>query len=201
MSLSATDHGWTNLEATWDLVASVSGCPDPLFKFTMIQGTGRGPDSGWGPANQQTFKKYAIVTDKDFTGPWIFQVDGRDASDPNIEATAQVSVNDSLSPPGCTNPTLSASAPSPQAVGTAITFTGSVDTCASPVYRFSIGMRGVPDGSMVIQRDWDPNPVSTWQTAGLPAGIYVVCVDAEAVADGYLYSEIANCVDYTLTAP
>jgi hypothetical protein len=203
LSLSATDHGWTLPTATWDLVATVSGCPNPLFKFTTIRGTGRGPDTDWGSSNEQTFSKYAIVTDQDFSGPWIFQVDARDASDPNIEATAQVSVNDSVAPPGCFNPTLSASAPSPQPVGTAITFTGSVDTCASPQYQFAIWMWSSSNGNgpVLIQRDWDPDPTLTWQTAGLPPGTYIISMGAETAADGYMYGLTGTQIYYSLTAP
>jgi outer membrane protein assembly factor BamB len=73
---------------------------------------------------------------------------------------------------GCTSAAMSASPSSPQAPGTSVTFTATSTTCPTPEYRFFVQP---PAGSWTAQTAYG-GPSWTWNTTGLPAGVYGVGV-------------------------
>src|SRR6266498_2828809 len=77
--------------------------------------------------------------------------------------------------PPCTNATLLAAPPSPQAPGTAVTLTGGA-TCPAPgEFRFWILP---PGGVWTILRDYSPTTTYSWDTTGRALGSYGLEVDA-----------------------
>src|SRR5260370_26788968 len=87
----------------------------------------------------------------------------------------------------CTSVTASAAPASPQAPGTAVTFTGVASGCGStPLYQFWI----LPPGSSTwtIAQAYSSSATFNWTTTGLAAGLYHFSVwvrDSSSSGDPY----------------
>jgi hypothetical protein len=81
--------------------------------------------------------------------------------------------NYALTKTPCTSVTDVASPGSPQASGTAITFTATAAGCAHPLYQFWIL---APGHTWQVVQAYSPSATFNWTTTGLPAGSYLYTV-------------------------
>ena len=88
----------------------------------------------------------------------------------------------------CRAVTLSANPSSPQPVGTAITVTAIASGCPSPnpLYEFWILRPG--SSTWQLARSYSASPAFTWNTSGVPSGVYRISVFARDAAGSGLYS-------------
>ena len=158
--------------------ANASGCPHPLYQFWILPpGSStwqiKQPYSGIATFNWDTTGMPA--------GSYLYTVWARDSSSSGTSCS-YLGCNDaffpapsySLTTTPCTSVTDSASPSSPQASGTAITFTALASGCSHPLYQFWI----LPPGSSTWQIVGPYSTTATfhWITTGLPAGRYLYTV-------------------------
>ncbi|MEW6488796.1 MAG: hypothetical protein AB1578_12900 [Thermodesulfobacteriota bacterium] len=92
---------------------------------------------------------------------------------------------------------LTPSLPSPQAVGTAVTFTAGAQP-AGGTYEYRFWLK--EGATWTVVQNYGPSTQWTWSTAGGAAGTYYVQVDSRRVGST-ANRETAKVVAYTLTAP
>jgi hypothetical protein len=96
----------------------------------------------------------------------------------------------------CTSVTDSPSAASPQASGTAITFTAAASSCPSPRYQFWLA---APRGSWTIVQPYSSSATFNWTTTGLPPGTYYYTVWARDASSAASYDTYFAAATFTLT--
>jgi hypothetical protein len=96
----------------------------------------------------------------------------------------------------CTSVNVSANPPSPQQVGTQITWTATADGCGSPQYKWWIVL---PTGQWALARDWG-GPTLVSNTTVLPPGAYWLLALARQTGSTAEY-EAFGYQQYQLTAP
>jgi len=95
----------------------------------------------------------------------------------------------------CTGASFSASPPSPQAIGTNITLTGTA-SCATPEFRFSYRLNGNSTW-ITIGSGGDSTSPQTWSTTGLASGLYNLLVEARSVGNVGPF-ESANTMNFAV---
>ncbi len=104
-------------------------------------------------------------------GSYGLRVDARDTgASANYESVALAYYL--LADPACTTPTVATDLASPQGTGTVVTFTASTTTCPQPLYEFWMMPPGT--SSWILARPYSASPSFTWNTAGAPAGAYLL---------------------------
>ncbi len=100
-------------------------------------------------------------------------------------------------PPTCSSVSVTTNPPSPQNAGVLVNFMATA-SCggAAPEYRWMIAP---PGGSWSLIRDWSPISTWSWNTAGLPGGLYQV--DVSVRAGGATAAQAETVVNYQLTTP
>jgi hypothetical protein len=93
---------------------------------------------------------------------------------------------------------------SPQAHGTAITYTASASGCSHPLYQFWVLAPG--SHTWQIVQAYSPTATLSWSTTGLPAGSYTYTVWARDATSTGVSCNSLGCFDtyypatpYTLT--
>lgn len=84
---------------------------------------------------------------------------------------------------------------SPQAVGTAVTFTAAAAPCSAPLYQYWVL---APGGAWTVAQPYSSSGVFNWNTTGLAAGTYQVAVWAKQTGSTAAF-EWSNQLAYTLT--
>jgi hypothetical protein len=112
------------------------------------------------------------------------------------QATWEAYGSDVVTLTGCaSSPPPTSDVPSPQKVGTKVTFTAS-SICTTPVYEFWLQY---PGGSWYLMQKFTPTTTWQWNTAGYPKGNYVVHVWTNNQGSDYSTYETYGTATYTLT--
>jgi spore germination protein YaaH len=157
--------------------ASASGCPNPLYQFWFLA-----PGRTW-----QIVQAYSTSATFNWNttglpaGSYLYTVWVRDASSPGTSC-GSLGCEDAYFPgtfyrlttTPCTSVTESAAPASPQASGTAITFTATASGCPNPLYQFWILAPG--SSTWQIKQAYSSSATFSWNTTGLPAGTYLYTV-------------------------
>jgi hypothetical protein len=177
---------------TITITATASTCPNPRYEF-WIQAAGGSWTLAQGYASNATF---SWNTTGMLAGTSRYSVWVRDASsgagyDAFVPGTAYT-----LTSTPCTSPSASAMPTSPQAHGTTITITASASSCANALYEFWVQ---APGGSWTVVRGYSTNASFTWDTTGLPAGVYRYSVWVRDSGSAAGYDSFVPGTAYTLT--
>jgi len=135
-------------------------CHDPITSYTL---TGAGGLDVTVPANQTTLWIPGLVDGTHYS--FTVTATNREGSD---------SMTSTVAVPGrhCDAAIVTATTPSPQAVGTPIAVHATSSGCPNPEYRFGIR---TPGGEWKILR-WYGGSSWTWNTSGMAAGNYQIAV-------------------------
>jgi len=167
--------------------ATCSGTPE--YRFWV-----RPPGGKWGIVRDySSTSTYVWDTTSKPSGTYNLEVDVRDVGAVAVYETVANTTYD-LTPP-CAKPTLTANQSSPQAAGTAISFTGATSLCANPEYRFWLRP---PGGSWAIVQDYSPSSIYAW-SGGTVAGTWGVEVDVRSHGSSAVYDSVAN-LSFAITA-
>ena len=156
--------------------AGASGCPHPLYQFWILA-----PGHGW-----QVVQPYSAAAILNWNttglpaGSYLYTVWARDSGSTGTSCS-YLGCNDSFFPgtayslttQPCTSVNESAAPSSTAPSGTTVTFTASATGCPHPLYQFWIL---VPGHAWQIVQPYSTSAVFNWNTAGLPAGIYLYTV-------------------------
>lgn len=158
---------------TW--TASASGCASSEYQFWLWSSgvwTIQQPWSGAATWNWNT---------TGLSGDFYVAVWARESGSGSASPQAQLSTVYTIRPAsGCSSVALSPSAPSPQAVGSTVTFTGAAAGCTAPQYQFWL----YAGGAWSVQQAWSASTTWAWNTAGVAPGTYYVAVDARNGGSG-----------------
>ena len=151
-----------------------STCPSPLYQFWILTPG----SSAWTIAQAYSvMATFNWSTTGQTGGLYRFSVWARDSSSTGTSCNslgcndAFVPINYSLTSTACTSVTASAAPASPQAPGTAVTFTGVASGCAgTPLYQFWI----LPPGASTwtVAQAYSTSATFNWTTTGLVGGLY-----------------------------
>ena len=156
--------------------AAASGCPHPLYQFWLLA-----PGGTWMIAQAySTTATFNWDTTGTLAGSYMYTVWARDSGSAGTSCNS-FGCKDALFPgtayslttTPCTSVTDSAAPSSPQASGTAITFTASALGCPHPLYQFWIL---VPGHAWQVMQPYSTSATFNWVTTGLPAGSYLYTV-------------------------
>jgi len=154
--------------------ASASGCTSPLYQFWILTPGSTTWTVAQAYSSAATFSWSTIGKP---AGTYRFSVWARDAGSVGTSCNS-LGCNDafvpgfsySLGSSPCASVTASAAPASPQASGTAVTFTGSASGCSSPLYQFWILNPG--SSTWMVAQAYSSAATFNWSTTGKPAGIY-----------------------------
>jgi hypothetical protein len=175
------------------------GCPNPTFVFWLQY-----PDKHWVMArNWQPSAQWTWPTTGLPAGLYTVHVGANQAGYPQTSFQALGSISFTLS--GCTNASLAPDNPSPQVVGTQITFTASAN-CLGPRFEFWLGY---PNGTWVMKQPFLAENTWAWDTTGYSPGTYKIHVWANRAGDPtktfesfkeYIFI-LTGCTAVSLTPP
>jgi hypothetical protein len=176
---------------TVTITASASGCPNARYEFWILP-----PGGSW--TIMQAYSSSATFTWNTTppAGTYSYSVWVRDASSAAAYDTYFAGTTYTLTTTPCTSVTASAAPASPQAHGTTITITASASGCTNPRYEFWIL---APGGSWTIAQAYFSTATFSWNTTGLPAGIYRYSVWVRDASSGASYDTYFPGTAYTLT--
>lgn len=167
-------------------VSAVAPNAGPSAGGTTVTITGSGFSSGttavkFGTTAAATF---AVVNDTTITAVTPAHADATvDVTVTTSRGTSAISGRDEFTFGACTTALMSPIVASPQAPGTAVTFTAFATTCTVPEYKFWVQP---PGSSWILQRDYGSSSW-TWTTSGLLPGVYGVGVWARSIGSGAAY--------------
>jgi putative pyrroloquinoline-quinone binding quinoprotein len=187
---------------------AASGCPSPLYQFWILT-----PGSStWAVA-----QAYSATATFNWTttglpsGLYRFSVWARDTSSTGTSCNslgcndAFVPINYSLTSTACSGLTGSAAPASPQAPGTAITFTGVASGCGgTPLYQFWMLAPGSSTWTSV--QAYSTSATFNWTTTGLVGGLYHFGIWVRDTSSTGTMCDSLGCKDafvalnYTLTS-
>ena len=193
LSLSASPESPQPPGTSITFTASVSGCASPTVDFWLTDPSGVGLlVQGPGDRTAWVFATtYGTAADT-----WTITAHAQGASGtPPVTGSIEYTLGSPPPPVPCTSLSVSASPQSPQPRGTAVAFTASVASCASPIYRFwltdTIGV-----GTLL--QDWSSSGTYTWATSpAMIPGAYRIRVDARDATDASIEQSVT--VSYPLT--
>ncbi len=191
------------------LSAVGSGCSNPLYQFWILP-----PGSTtWTVAQAySTNAAFNWSTTAKPSGIYHFSVWVRDAASSGIscnslgcdDAFAAINYTLGSGSSPCASVTSSAAPASPQAAGTAVTFTASASGCSSPLYQFWMQASGASTWTMA--RAYSSTATFNWSTAGKPGGMYRFSVWVRDSGSTGTSCNSLGCLDaftainYTLTS-
>jgi len=176
------------------ITGSASGCLNPRYEF-WIQAPG---SSAWQVAQAYSASATFSWNTTLPAGVYEYSVWARDAgSTSSYDAFATGTAYTLTVAPTCTSVAASAAPASPQAVGTAVTVTGTASGCPNPRYEFWML---APGGSWHVVQPYSSSATFNWNTGGLPAGSYVYSVWVRDAGSTAGYDAFAPGTAYTLTA-
>ena len=147
--------------------ATASGCPSPVYEFWLQPpGGGWAVQQGYSSNNTWTWNTTGVAV-----GTYAMSVYARDANstaayDTYLSPTQSYVLS---AGPACTSVSQTASPASPQAPGTAVTFTATASGCPTPTYQFWLL---APGGSWTVVQPYSSSNRWTWSTTGLAGGTY-----------------------------
>ena len=164
---------------TITLTASSTGCSSPTYEFWLLPpGGALTIERGYGDASWD-WNTTGFAPGLYWVGVWARQAGSIAKYDTYFTGSFQLTV------PLCTSATLGAS---PQASGTAITFTASSSGCSAPRYEF---WEQAPGGVWKVVQSWDTGATFSWNSTGAPVGDYNFAVTALATGSPGPYDSYA----------
>ena len=181
----------SNMGATWAPLHS--GTTTPLFGINC-SGTTKCLATGSGGSTFLTLNGTTWTARPAPTGNGLIRALFLDPTHVLVGGSGGTILEDSSVPSACESTSLSPGTPSPQPVGTTVTFTAISTGCSNPEYKFFLQ---APGGGWVAKT---PFGGATWNlnTAGLAAGVYGVGVWARQIGSSASY-ESYFLATYTLT--
>jgi kumamolisin len=173
LSVSASPGSPQPIGTAIRFTASATGCTTPQYRFwvgspsgvwTVVQNYSPSATLNWATAGLAP-------------GSYTIWLDVHALGGTGTEASARTLFSIE-SGPSCGGLGVSASPGSPEAIGTAISFTASATGCTTPQYRFWVGS---PSGVWTVVQDYSPNTTFNWTTAGLAPGTYTIWLDVHAL--------------------
>jgi alpha-tubulin suppressor-like RCC1 family protein len=169
-------------------------CSAPQFRFSYrLNGS-----SPWIPIGSFGSAMQGWDTTGLASGVYNLLVEARQTGSSGGAETSAVITNYAIGST-CGTVTLAASPPSPSAIGTMVTLTGTA-TCsggATAEYRFRI--KGANDAAYTTLRDYAAGP-ATWDTSTYALGAYALLVEARAVGSSGPAESTSAVLVYQLTA-
>jgi len=167
---------------TITLTASSTGCSSPTYEFWLLPPGGAWTiERGYGDASWD-WNTTGLARGLYWVGVWARQAGSIAKYDTYFTGSFQLTV------PLCTSATLGASPPSPQASGTAITFTASSSGCSAPRYEF---WEQAPGGVWKVVQSWDTGATFSWNSTAAAVGDYNFAVTALATGSPGPYDSYA----------
>jgi len=179
LAASPATQGGTGTAVT--LTGTATGCPAPEYRFWV-----RPPGGGWSIARDFSTTATYSWPGADVPGGYTFEVDvrarGSSVSYDAVKSLSYIEV-------ACSGATLNADHTSPQPAGTTVIITGSATCLGTPQYRFWLQK---PGGGWAIVQDYGGGATLTWNTTGLPPGVYRLEVDIRNQGTSVTYETVAN---------
>jgi spore germination protein YaaH len=183
------------------ITASAATCPNPRYQFWVLA-----PGGSWTIAQAYSgASSFSWNTAGKAAGTYRLSVWARDAGstganrnslgtfDAYVPGTAYT-----LNSTPCTSVTASVAPASPQAAGTAVTFTGSASSCPNPRYQFWVL---APGGTWTVAQAYSTTATFTWNTSGRAPGVYHVSVWALDASRAGSYDSYFPGAAYALDVP
>jgi spore germination protein YaaH len=153
-------------------------CPGtPEFRFWIHKPDGSvGVVQNYGPASTYTWSTAGLSL-----GQYGLRVDARNVgATSDYEAVAMAWFV--LADPPCTTPAVVVDPATPQGTRTIVSFTSSTTVCPQPLFEFWL----LPPGSStwILGQGYSASPTFRWNTAGAPAGDYLVSAWVEDAHTG-----------------
>jgi hypothetical protein len=169
---------------------SASGCPNPRYEFWILS-----PGGSWMIAQPYSSTTTFAWNTTPPAGSYRYSVWVRDASSAAAYDAYFPGTTYTLTTTPCTAVTASAAPGSPQAAGSAITFTASASGCSNPRYEFWILP---PGGTWTIVQAYSSSATFTWHTTSA-TGTYRYSVWVRDASSGASYDAYFPGTAYTLT--
>jgi len=174
------------------VTGSAAGCPNPRYEFWVLA-----PGGSWHIAQAYSAGASFNWITAPPAGSYQYSVWVRDASSTAAYDAFAPGTAYTLTTTPCTSVTASAAPASPQAAGTAVTFTGSASGCTNPRYEFWILAPG--SNTWQLAQAYSGAATFSWTTTGLPGGIYHYSVWVRDASSGAVYDSYLPGTAYTLT--
>jgi hypothetical protein len=167
---------------TITLTASSTGCSSPTYEFWLLPPGGAWTiERGYGGASWD-WNTTGLAPGVYQVNAWARQADSTAIYDTYFVGSLQLAV------PLCTSATIDASPPSPQASGTAITFSATSSGCSAPRYEF---WDQAPGGVWKVVQSWGTGATFSWSSTGAPVGDYNFAVTVLATGSAGPYDSYA----------
>jgi hypothetical protein len=173
------------------ITASASGCPNARYEFWILT-----PGGSWTIAQSYSGAATFNWNTTPPAGIYRYSVWVRDASSESGYDAFFPGTTYTLTTTPCTSVTASPAPSSPQAHGTPVTITASASGCSNPRYEFWIL---APGASWTIVQTYSSTATFSWNTTGLPAGIYRYSVWVRDNSSAAAYDAYFPGTTYTLT--
>jgi hypothetical protein len=173
------------------ITASASGCPNARYEFWILTSGG-----SWTIAQSYSGAATFNWNTTPPAGIYRYSVWVRDASSASGYDAFFPGTTYTLTTTPCTSVTASPAPSSPQAHGTPVTITASASGCSNPRYEFWIL---APGASWTIVQTYSSTATFSWNTTGLPAGIYRYSVWVRDNSSAAAYDAYFPGTTYTLT--
>jgi polyvinyl alcohol dehydrogenase (cytochrome) len=181
-----------------DIVANATGCPNatPSYEFWI-----RYPGSSlWQIAKPwSTTATFNWATGTLQAGQYRFSVWVKDSASANSYDAFDANTFYDLTYTPCTSVGVSASPPSPEMAGVAVTVNATTSRCPNPSYEFWILPPGASSWGTPAQAYSTSNSYS-WSTTGLTAGTYRFSVWARDATSNFSYDAFNANFFFTVTA-
>jgi len=167
---------------TITLTASSTGCSSPTYEFWLLPlGGAWTVGRGYGSASWD-WNTTGLALGLYSVGVWARQAGSTAKYDTFFIGSYQLAV------PICTSATIAASPASPQAAGTAVTFTATSSGCSAPKYEF---WEQAPGGIWKVVQTWGTGTTFSWNSTGATVGDYNFAVMALATGSAEPYDTYA----------
>jgi outer membrane protein assembly factor BamB len=158
--------------------AAATRCPGAQFRFWMLP-----PGGSWTMqrdygVNSWTWDTTGLAAGTYQLGAWARQPGSTSSYDAFGFTTFRLGTGT------CNSAGLTPSLATPQAPGATVVFTGTSNSCTSPLYQFWLLP---PGGSWTVKQAYSATTTWSWNTSGMPLGTYQVGVWAKASASSASY--------------
>src|SRR5216683_2146488 len=166
VTLGAAPSGSAFTGTTVTLSAAASGpvCTSPQYRFWIRPAAG-----SWSMVQDYSSTSTYSWTSTTTAGGYYLGVHARELGS-TAAFESLTSIPYTLTSRACTSVNASAAPASPQAPGTAVTFTGVASTCPSPLYQFWILTPG--SSAWTIAQAYSVMATFNWSTTGQTGGLY-----------------------------
>lgn len=158
--------------------SSAATCPGPIYAYWVQAPSGVWDEvRGFSSSGSWSWNTFGLVPGIYNVVVWVKQSYGDNSEYDTFQEMPYTFT-------GCATVGLDSTVPSPQAIGSALTFTGTTSGCTAPDFQFWIQASG---GAWHVAQSYSRVQTLTWNTAGLVPGSYNLAVWVRQHGSGNVY--------------